>query len=48
MGVRPREFYDHAGHQTLADRGRRRYHPYSFDFDSTPMNLRATSFGQNR
>ena len=32
--------YDFAGHATLSDRGLRRYHPFSFDFDSTPMSLK--------
>ncbi|NEJ98635.1 hypothetical protein [Rhizobium ruizarguesonis] len=32
--------YDYDGHARLADRGARRYHPFSFDFDSTPMNLK--------
>ena len=35
----PRGVYDYALHHQLADRGRRRYNPYSFDFDSTPLNL---------
>lgn len=36
----PRGVYDHDGHAWLADRGVRRYHPYSFDFDSTPLSLK--------
>ena len=32
--------YDHGRHSGLADRGVRRYHPVSFDFDSTPLILR--------
>lgn len=35
----PRGVYDYALHHLLADRGRRRYNPYSFDFDSTPLSL---------
>lgn len=35
----PRGLYDHDGHQSVRDRGRRRYHPFAYDFDSTPMNL---------
>lgn len=35
----PRGVYDHASHRQLADRGLRRYNPYSFDFDSTPLSL---------
>jgi hypothetical protein len=35
----PRGVYDHALHHQLADRGRRRCNPYSFDFDSTPLSL---------
>ena len=35
----PHGVYDHTSHDRLADRGRRRYSPYSFDFDSTPLNL---------
>ncbi|TBF30717.1 hypothetical protein [Rhizobium ruizarguesonis] len=31
--------YDYDGHSRLADRGFRRYHTFSFDFDSTPINL---------
>ncbi|QLH72037.1 hypothetical protein [Rhodopseudomonas palustris] len=31
--------YDHASHADLSDRGFRRYHPFSFDFDSTPLSL---------
>ena len=32
--------YDHGKHGRLADRSFRRYHPFSFDFDSTPIDLR--------
>jgi hypothetical protein len=32
--------YDYAGHANLADRQARRYHPFSFDFDSTPLSLK--------
>lgn len=35
----PRGVYDHSAHADLADRGVRRYHPFSFDFDSTPLSL---------
>jgi hypothetical protein len=35
-----RGVYDHSAHAELADRGTRRYHPYSFDFDSTPLSLK--------
>ncbi len=35
----PKGIYDHASHHQLADRARRRYNPYSFDFDSTPLSL---------
>jgi len=35
----PRGVYDYALHHQLADRGRRRYNPFSFDFDSTPLDL---------
>jgi hypothetical protein len=31
--------YDYSGHADLADRKARRYHPFSFDFDSTPLSL---------
>ncbi|MER8824625.1 hypothetical protein NKH70_33880 [Mesorhizobium sp. M0991] len=31
--------YSHTHHAGVADRAMRRYHPYSFDFDSTPMLL---------
>src|SRR5688572_16367321 len=31
--------YDYSGHANLADRQARRYHPFSFDFDSTPLSL---------
>lgn len=31
--------YQHADHHRLGDRGMRRYHPFSFDFDSTPLEL---------
>lgn len=34
-----RGFYSHADHSRLADQGMRRYHPYSFDFDSTAILL---------
>ncbi len=34
-----RGVYDHSEHANLADRGVRRYHPFSFDFDSTPLSL---------
>jgi len=33
--------YDYSGHANLADRRARRYHPFSFDFDSTPLSLNA-------
>lgn len=36
-----RGVYQHDEHTDLADRGARRYHPFSFDFDSTPLNLKA-------
>jgi hypothetical protein len=32
--------YDYAQHANLADRRARRYHPFSFDFDSSPLNLK--------
>src|SRR6476646_6747869 len=32
--------YQYDGHADLSDRGARRYHPFSFDFDSTPMMLK--------
>jgi len=35
----PRALYDHKGHDRVRDRGRRRYHPFAYDFDSTPMSL---------
>lgn len=35
----PRGVYDYAAHPNLSDRQARRYHPFSFDFDSTPMSL---------
>lgn len=35
----PRGLYDHQGHLSVRDRGRRRYHPFAYDFDSTPMSL---------
>ena len=31
--------YDHAEHHRLADKGMRRYQPFSYDFDSTPLHL---------
>jgi hypothetical protein len=31
--------YDYSAHAHLADRGMRRYHPFSFDFDSSPLSL---------
>ncbi|MGX9431604.1 MULTISPECIES: hypothetical protein [Bradyrhizobium] len=34
-----RGVYEHNEHANLADRKARRYHPYSFDFDSTPLSL---------
>lgn len=34
-----RGVYDHDAHADLADRGFRRYHPFSFDFDSTSVSL---------
>jgi hypothetical protein len=34
-----RGLYDHEGHLFARDRGRRRYHPFAFDFDSTPLSL---------
>ncbi len=34
-----RGFYSHADHARLADKGLRRYHPFSFDFDSTATLL---------
>lgn len=34
-----RGVYDHGSHADLADRGFRRYHPFSFDFDSAPLSL---------
>ena len=36
-------FYSYAEHAHIADKGRRRYHPYSFDFDSTAMFLEEPS-----
>jgi hypothetical protein len=36
----PRGVYDHGEHANLADRQARRYHPYSFDFDSTSLSLK--------
>lgn len=35
-----RGVYDYGGHASLADRRARRYHPFSFDFDSTPLDLK--------
>lgn len=35
----PRGLYDHEGHASVRDRGRRRYLPFAYDFDSTPMSL---------
>lgn len=35
----PRGLYDYERHPTVRDRGRRRYHLFSYDFDSTPMSL---------
>jgi hypothetical protein len=35
----PQGVYDYASHGNLADRLARRYHPFSFDFDSTPLSL---------
>lgn len=32
--------YNYDEHAKVADRGSRRYHPFSFDFDSTPMTLK--------
>lgn len=32
--------YAQREHKTLSDRGSRRYHPFSFDFDSTPRHLK--------
>ncbi len=40
IGDLKRGVYQYDGHQELSDRGSRRYHPFSFDFDSTPMNLK--------
>ncbi len=37
-----RGVYDHDAHADLADRGFRRYHPFSFDFDSTFVSLTET------
>ncbi|MET4245492.1 hypothetical protein [Bradyrhizobium sp. RT10b] len=34
-----RGVYDHNAHVDLADYGFRRYHAFSFDFDSTPLSL---------
>lgn len=34
-----RGVYAHSEHTDVADRRARRYHPYSFDFDSTPLSL---------
>jgi hypothetical protein len=34
-----RGVYDQGGHADVADHGFRRYHPFSFDFDSTPLSL---------
>lgn len=31
--------YQYDGHADLSDRGARRYNPFSFDFDSTPVSL---------
>jgi hypothetical protein len=36
----PRGVYDYGSHSKLADHGSRRYHPFSFDFDSSSMFLR--------
>jgi len=38
-----RGFYSYAGHDLVADKGLRRYHPYSFDFDSTALLLEEPS-----
>lgn len=35
-----RGIYDHDGHCRLNDRGMRRYHPFAFVFDSTPLDLK--------
>ena len=35
----PRGIYDHSQHSKLSDRAMRRYHPFAFDFDSTPFSL---------
>ena len=35
-----RGFYQYDQHGKLSDREARRYNPFSFDFDSTPLNLR--------
>jgi hypothetical protein len=35
----PRGLYDLSGHASVRDRGRRRYHPFAYDFDSTPLSL---------
>jgi len=35
----PRGLYDHERHLSVRDRGRRRYHPFAYDFDSTPVSL---------
>jgi len=35
----PFGLYDHAGHRSVRDYAQRRYHPFAFDFDSTPMSL---------
>lgn len=35
----PSGIYDYASHHQIADKGNRRYHPFSFDFDTTPSNL---------
>ncbi|WKW52070.1 hypothetical protein [Rhodomicrobium lacus] len=35
----PRGLYDHEHHLSVRDRGRRRYYPFAFDFDSTPTSL---------
>lgn len=39
VGNLTRGLYDYVGHVSVGDRARRRYNPFAFDFDSTPMML---------
>lgn len=39
MANLPLAFYDYERHGSVRDRGRRRYHPFAFDFDTSSMVL---------